>query len=73
MYLIGFPLLVITFAIYNMIAFLMPSLTWTANVATIHLISGQDWTVTTEDIVLAAPSCCWASRSSRRRGWASAD
>jgi len=53
MYLIGFPLLVITFAIYNMIAFLTPSLTWTANIATIHLISGQDWTVTPEDIILA--------------------
>ena len=53
MYLIGFPLLVITFAIYNMIAFLMPSLTWTASVMTIHLISGQDWTVTPEDIILA--------------------
>jgi hypothetical protein len=44
MYLIGFPLLVITFAIYNMIAFLTPSLAWTASIATIHLISGQDWT-----------------------------
>jgi hypothetical protein len=53
MYLIGFPLLVITFAIYNMIAFLLPGLTWTASVATIHLISGQDWTVTPEDIILA--------------------
>ena len=52
MYLIGFPLLVIPFAIYNMIAFLTPGLTWTANVATIHLISGQDWTVTPEDIIL---------------------
>jgi hypothetical protein len=52
MYLIGFPLLVITFAIYNMIAFLTPGLTWTANVATIHLISGQAWTVTPEDIIL---------------------
>src|SRR4051812_32834423 len=53
MYLIGFPLLVIPFAIYNMIAFLMPSLTWTASIFTIHLISGQDWTVTAEDILLA--------------------
>ena len=53
MYLIGFPLLVITFAIYNMIAFLTPGLTWTAGVATIHLISGQDWVVTPEDIILA--------------------
>ena len=53
MYLIGFPLLVIPFAIYNMIAFLTPGLAWTANVLTIHLISGQDWTVTPEDILLA--------------------
>jgi hypothetical protein len=53
MYLIGFPLLVITFAIYNMIAFLTPGLSWTDKVATIHLISGQDWTVTPEDIILA--------------------
>jgi hypothetical protein len=53
MYLIGFPLLVVPFAIYNIIAFLMPGLAWTASVATIHLISGQDWTVTAEDILLA--------------------
>jgi hypothetical protein len=53
MYLIGFPLLVITFAIYNMIVFLTPSLAWTASIVTIHLISGQDWTVTPEDILLA--------------------
>jgi hypothetical protein len=52
MYLIGFPLLVITFAIYNVIAFLMPGLSWTASVATIHLMSGQDWTVTPEDVIL---------------------
>jgi hypothetical protein len=53
MYLIGFPLLVIPFAIYNMIAFLTPSLSWTDKVATIHLISGQDWTITPEEILLA--------------------
>jgi hypothetical protein len=52
-YLIGFPLLVVPFAIYNMIAFLMPGLSWTAQVATFRLISGQDWTVTPEDILLA--------------------
>jgi hypothetical protein len=53
MYLVGFPLLVIPFAIYNMIAFLTPGLTWTDKVATVHLMSGQDWTVTPEDIILA--------------------
>jgi hypothetical protein len=53
MYLIGFPLLIIPFAIYNMIAFLTPGMSWTDKVATIHLISGQDWTVTPEEILLA--------------------
>lgn len=52
MYLIGFPLLVIPFAIYNMIAFLMPGLNWTDKIATIHLMSGQDWTITTEDVLI---------------------
>ena len=53
MYLIGFPLLVIPFAIYNMIAFLTPGISWTDTVAPIQLMSGQDWTVTPEDILLA--------------------
>jgi hypothetical protein len=53
MYLIGFPLLIIPFAIYNMIAFLTPGMSWTGTVATIQLISGQAWTVTPEEIILA--------------------
>ena len=53
MYLIGFPLLVVPFAIYNMIAFLTPGLGWTSQIASIHLISGQDWLLTPEDILLA--------------------
>jgi hypothetical protein len=53
MYLIGFPLLVVPFAIYNMIAFLTPGMSWTDTVATIHLVSGKDWTITPEEILLA--------------------
>jgi hypothetical protein len=53
MYLIGFPLLVIPFAIYNMIAFLLPGIAWTDKAASIHLMSDQDWTLTPEDILLA--------------------
>jgi hypothetical protein len=53
MYLIGFPLLVVPFAIYNIVAFLMPGVAWTSPVMTIHLVSGQDWTVSSEDILLA--------------------
>ena len=52
MYLIGFPLLVIPFAIYNMIAFLMPGLSWTDKVASFHLASGTDWIVSSADILV---------------------
>jgi hypothetical protein len=52
MYLIGFPLLVIPFAIYNMIAFLTPGVSWTDAVTTIHLTSGATWSVTAEDMLL---------------------
>jgi hypothetical protein len=52
MYLIGFPLLVIPFAIYNMLAFLTPGLGWTETTLSFQLVSGQLWTVTTEDLLL---------------------
>ena len=52
MYLIGFPLLVIPFAIYNMIAFLTPGLGWTDAMTTVNLISGAVWSVTAEDMLV---------------------
>jgi hypothetical protein len=53
MFAIGFPLLLIPFAVYNMIAFLTPGVSWTATVTTVHMMSGQDWTLTWEDLLLA--------------------
>ena len=53
MFLLGFPLLLIPFAIYNMIAFLTPGVSWTATVTTVHMMSGQDWVLTWEDILIA--------------------
>jgi hypothetical protein len=52
MYLIGFPLLVIPFAIYNMIAFLMPGLNWADKIASFQLKSGAEWIVTAEDVII---------------------
>ena len=52
MYLIGFPLLVIPFAIYNMIAFLTPGVNWTDSMTSVHLASGAIWSVTAEDMLL---------------------
>src|SRR5580692_5917631 len=53
MFLLGFPLLLVPFAVYNMIAFLTPGVSWTAPVTTVHMMSGQDWVLTWEDILLA--------------------
>jgi hypothetical protein len=53
MYLIGFPLLVIPFAIYNMIAFLTPGVSWSDAIATFALPSGVDWSLSAGDVLLA--------------------
>jgi hypothetical protein len=53
MFLLGFPLLLVPFAIYNMIAFLMPGVGWTTPVTTVHMMSGTDWVLTWEDILIA--------------------
>ncbi len=53
MFVLGFPLLLVSFAIYNMIAFLTPGVSWTAPVTTVHMISGQDWVLTWQDLLLA--------------------
>lgn len=52
MFVLGFPLLLIPFAIYNMMAFLTPGVAWTAPVATVHMMSGEDWVLTWEDLLL---------------------
>ena len=52
MFVLGFPLLLVPFAIYNIIAFLTPGVGWTTPVTTIRMMSGQDWVVTWEDLLL---------------------
>jgi hypothetical protein len=53
MFALGFPLLLIPFAIYNILAFLMAGVDWTAPVTTVHMMSGQDWVLTWEDLLIA--------------------
>jgi hypothetical protein len=53
MFMLGFPLLLVPFAIYNIIAFLMPGVTWTGVVSTVHMVSGADWTMSIGDILIA--------------------
>jgi hypothetical protein len=55
MYLLGFPLLIIPFAIYNIVAFIlsMPHTIWTTEAASVPMTSGEVWRLTWEDIIIA--------------------
>jgi hypothetical protein len=52
MSMIGFPLLLIPLAIYNIIAFLMRDVSFAAPLVTLPLPSGTGWQVTLSDILL---------------------
>jgi hypothetical protein len=51
-FLIGFPLLIIPLAIYNMVVFLTPGVRWADKVATVRLPSQADWTITFGDVLI---------------------
>jgi len=52
MFMLGFPLLLVPFAIYNIIAFLMPGVSWTATVTSVHMMSDADWTMSAGDMLI---------------------
>ena len=53
MSMVGFPLLLIPLAIYNIIVFLMPGVSFAEPLVTLTLMSGAEWPVTLSDMLLA--------------------
>jgi hypothetical protein len=53
MSMVGFPLLLIPLAIYNIIVFLMPGVSLAEPLVTLPLMSGAQWPVTLSDVLLA--------------------
>jgi hypothetical protein len=51
---VGFPLLLIPLAVYNIIVFLMPGVPFAEPIVKLTLLSGTEWTVTLSDILLAS-------------------
>ena len=49
---VGFPLLLIPLAIYNIIVFLMPDVSFTDPLVKLTLLSGAEWPVTLSDVLL---------------------
>jgi len=50
---VGFPLLLIPLAIYNCVAFLMPTVSFTEPLFKLTLMSGAEWPVTLSDVLIA--------------------
>ena len=50
---VGFPLLLIPLAIYNIIVFLMPGVSFTDPLVKLMLMSGTEWPLTLSDVLLA--------------------
>jgi hypothetical protein len=53
MFLIGVPLLMFPFAIYNILVFLMPGFSWSAEVWHFRMLSGGEWVLTSGDMMIA--------------------
>ena len=64
---VGFPLLLIPLAIYNIIVFLMPDVSFTDPLVKLTLMSGAEWTVTLSDVLLDARHPAAARRSHQGR------
>lgn len=50
---VAFPLLLIAFAIYNMIAFLLPGTSWTERLFGLRMPSGAEWAISVGDLLIA--------------------
>jgi hypothetical protein len=53
MSMVGFPLLLIPLAIYNIVVFLMPGVSLTEPLFKVALVSGAEWAITLSDMLLA--------------------
>jgi hypothetical protein len=50
----GLPLLLVPFALYNILVYLVPGFSWNQEIWHVHMISGADWGVTLGDAIVAA-------------------
>ena len=53
MFLIGFPLLLIPFVLYNIFAFIFGVADWTAPFTSVRIISGGEWQIASGDLLIA--------------------
>jgi hypothetical protein len=52
MFLLGVPVLIFSFAIYNIVAFLLPGFLWSMEVVQFRLASGSNLSITAGDLIV---------------------
>jgi hypothetical protein len=50
----GLPLLLVPFALYNILVFLVPSFSWHHEIWHVHMMSGGDWVLTLGDAIVGS-------------------
>src|ERR1700693_864644 len=53
MFMLGVPLLIFAFAIYNIVAFLLPGLSWNEALLRFRMMSGGEWSLSAGDLMVA--------------------
>ena len=53
MFLLGVPLLIFAFAIYNIVAFLLPGTDWNEALVRFTMVSGAPWSLSIGDLMVA--------------------
>ncbi len=53
MFPVGVPLLIVPFALYNIVVFLLPGFSWNNEIWRVYMISGGEWGITPGDIIVA--------------------
>ena len=53
MFILGVPLLIFAFAIYNMVAFLLPGTNWNEALVRFSMVSGAPWSLSIGDLMVA--------------------
>ncbi len=53
MFPVGVPLLIVPFALYNIVVFLTPGFSWNNEFWRVYMISGGEWGITPGDMIIA--------------------
>jgi hypothetical protein len=52
MFILGVPLLIFAFAVYNIVAFLLPGFSWREGLLHFHMVSGAEWDLSAADLMV---------------------